>query len=395
MSDATVGLCSEKTPKNQQGWKLVNTVPPGQPCIVYLGGDGTDNITKAQHYAKEVRQEVMRTLGKKIPVYSVFYDISNDLKEPTRQYEYVKHRQEYDEDIIQNVKNLTNSQKNPQYIDVLYNKLIRKRLVQADGKRLDDADEACRRIRLMTFVTHCHGGYVALKLEEKMQAEMLKLGYTDEERRNIQAQLVILSYAPACPLGISKSQMISFCSAYDYIRYKPSNWFYTYIKERISEEQKRFMYEKDLKLKNKYRWFEFYPSFFSQKQGNMFMVKNKFLWDENIGPLIYNDKEHLDVGYTFNEKNSFSGKILISYSRAVLYNVIKNSFLQKQEFTPLPPMEMLILPPDRELHEQYIQFFEQMKENGKNFRNETFLYAVSQRKKISENLWRYSTSNTK
>ena len=398
MSDAKIGLSSEKTPKNQQEWKLINTVPYNQPCIVYLGGDGTDNDKKAQHYAKEVRHEVMRTLGRKIPVYSVFYNISDELKEPARQYEYVKHHQEYDENIIQNAKDLPDFQKNPQYIDILYNKLIKKRIMRADNTQLDDADEACRRIRLMTFVTHCHGGYVALKLEEKMQSEMLKLGYTNEERQRIQSQMVILSYAPACPLGISKSQMISFCSAYDYIRYQPSNWFYTYIKKRISEEQKRFMSEKDIKnggdLKNQYRWFDFHPSFFAQKQGNMFMVKNKFLWDENGGPLIYNDKEHLDVGYTFDDKNSFSGKILISYSRAVLYNVIKNSFEQKHDFEPLPPMEELILPPDRELHEQYRQFFEQMKENGKNFRNETFLYAVSQRKKAPENLWNYRILTT-
>jgi hypothetical protein len=159
-----------------------------------------------------------------------------------------------------------------------------------------------------------------------------------------------------------------------------------------------FMSEKDIKeggeLKNQYRWFDFHPSFFAQKQGNMFMVKNKFLWDEKGGPLIYNDQEHLDVGYTFNDNNSFSGKILISYSRAVLYNVIKNSFQQKHEFEPLPPIEELILPPDRELHEPYRQFFEQMKENGKNFRNETFLYAVSQRKRPPENLWHYRILTT-
>ena len=113
MSNATIGLCSEKTPKKQE-WKLVNTVPYNQPCVVYLGGDGTDDEQKAQHYAKEVRQEIMRTLGRKVPVYSVFYDIPDELKEPARQYEYVRHRQEYDEDIIQNVKNVPNFQKSPQ-----------------------------------------------------------------------------------------------------------------------------------------------------------------------------------------------------------------------------------------------------------------------------------------
>ena len=72
-----------------------------------------------------------------------------------------------------------------------------------------------KRIRNLTVFAHCHGAYVFLKLEEMMQDKMKELGYTADERNIIQKQLFCVAYAPLTPVGINKSNVINFASAWD------------------------------------------------------------------------------------------------------------------------------------------------------------------------------------
>lgn len=43
------------------------------------------------------------------------------------------------------------------------------------------------------------------------------------------------------------------------------------------------------------RWFDFEPCFFNKKQGNLFMIKQKYKWVDEDGPFMINSDEHNNV----------------------------------------------------------------------------------------------------
>ncbi len=379
MSGVSIGLRVAKTDENEYGWNLVNDIPADGPCVVYLGGSGATTDQAANSYAGDVEREITATVGQKVPIYSVKYDFSGSDADFARRYEFMKHRQEHSSEELELIKaKVTPEEINPKYIDELYKKLIEPRIFNTRTKKLLPMDEACRRLRMMTFVAHCHGAYVALKLEDKMQAEMKKAGCSLEDRRAIQSQMMILAHAPACPLGIANSQMISFKTVYDTDLPQVSNWFNHYVSKRRYEEKRRFLAEQEHKEDGikKFRWFDFKPCYFGKKQGNLFMIKNAFKWNEEDGPWMINTDEHNRVDYNITFDHTQEGKIMTWYRKAILYNAVQNSLENQGGYKPLPSLEKLILPPVKELHEKYKTFFAQMAENGKEFRKEVCAYVV-------------------
>ncbi|MBP5352182.1 MAG: hypothetical protein J6Y91_00255 [Alphaproteobacteria bacterium] len=380
MSSAEVGLRTDKTEENKYGWVLVDQVPANEPCVVYLGGDSATEDRVANGYAKEIEQELEMTVDCHMPVYSVKYRFGDNLYEWSRRYEFVKHRQDLDEDSVKRVNRyVTDEDKNPRYIDELYQKLVAPRISQNCGTERLSTAEACRRVRMMTFVAHCHGAYVAQKLEDKMQDEMKRLGYSLEERKAVQSQMVVLAHAPAGPLGVSKSQIIGFKSVYDRETPVPGNHFYDYIEERRQEEKKRFLAEKfhdEQDIKDN-RWFDFKPCYFAGKQGNFFMIKQKFEWIKDEGPCQRNKSEHGNISFAVSERHTYDGKVMAMFGKSIFYNAIHNSLQQVNGFKPLPPIEELILPPIEQMKARYGEVFRQFAENGKKFRTEVYNYARS------------------
>ena len=380
MSGISIGLRVEKTNENEYGWDLVKDVPVDSPCVVYLGGSGAITDKAANGYAKEVENEITATVGQKVPVYSVKYDFSGGDAGYARRYEFMKHRQEHSSEEQERIKaHVTAEEINPKYIDELYKKLIEPRLFDMRTKKLLPTNEACRRLRMMTFVAHCHGAYAALKLEDKMQAEMKKAGCSLEDRKKIQSQMMILAHAPACPLGVANSQMVSFQTIYDAEQPQISNWFNHYVSKRRYEERRRFLAEQEHKEDDikKFRWFDFKPCYFGPKQGNLFLIKNAFKWNDEDGPWMNNKDEHNSVGYKIAFDHTQEGKIMTWYRKAILFNAVKNSLENQSGYKPLPPLEELILPPVKERQARYKEFFAEMVENGKNFRKEVCAYAVA------------------
>lgn len=384
MSGVAIGLRVAKTDDNKYGWKLVDDVPIDEPCVVYLGGSGATSDQAANSYAGDVEREITATVGQKVPIYSVKYDFSGNDASFARRYEFMKHRQEHSSEELEQIKaKVTPEEINPKYIDELYKKLIEPRLFDMRTKKLLPTDEACRHLRMITFVAHCHGAYVALKLEDKMQAEMKKAGCSLEDRKAIQSQMMILAHAPACPLGIANSQMISFKTIYDEEQPQISNWFNHYVSKRRYEEKRRFLAEQEHKEEDikKFRWFDFKPCYFGKKQGNLFMIKNAFRWNDEDGPWMINTDEHNRVDYNIAFDHTQEGKIMTWYRKAILYNAVRNSLENQDGYKPLPPLEELILPPVEERQPRYKEFFAEMVENGKNFRKEVCEYAIAGIKK--------------
>ena len=381
MSSIEIGKRTDKTEDNPYGYVKVDSIPKDEACVLYIGGDGTTTDKAANGYAKIIKNEILDEISAEVPVYSITYNFEGHNKSIARQIANIKHRTEVlrsNADIEKTLSKATDEEYNPQYVNELFEKVILPRITLLNGKGKLSVDEACKRIRKLNIVAHCHGAYTTLKLEEKMQAVMKELGYSEQDRKKIQSQMLVIAQAPACPLGVSKSQFVSFRSVYDKGIPLKANFFDTYLNSKKQEEKRRFYAEKKQNkdgIENN-EWFDLKPCFFAKKQGNLFLIKQKYKWNDDDGPFLINDEEHNDVSYSASEQ-TLDGKLMAYYAKTILQNGIKNSLKQGDEFVPLPPIEDLVLSGNPERQEKEQNMFEQMKQNGKDFRKEVAKDAVA------------------
>ncbi len=388
MSSLEIGKRTDKTEDNPYGYTKVDSIPEDEVCVLYIGGDGATTDRAANGYAKIIKNEILNEINAEIPVYSITYNFDGHNKSIARRISNIKHRTEVlrsNADIEETLSKATDEEYNPQYVNELFEKAILPRITLKNGKGKLSVEEACKRIRKLNIVAHCHGAYTALKLEEKMQEAMKNLGYSEQDRKKIQSQLLIVAQAPACPLGVSKSEFISFRSAYDGGVPLKNNFFDRYIEIRKREEGKRFDAEdsKDKEGIEKNRWFDLKPCFFSKKQGNLFLIKQKYEWFEDCGPFLINEAEHNNVQFKDNTQTK-EGRLMAYYAKTILQNGIKNSLQQNDGFTALPPIEELILSGNPELREKEQSIFEKMKQNGQDFRKKIFQIAAKYHKKMQK-----------
>lgn len=103
----------------------------------------------------------------------------------------------------------------PCYIKDIFEQAFLPRISRNGGKERLSAEQAARNIRRLNIVTHCHGAYVALRLEQMMLQKMAELGYLPAERKKVVRQLMVLNYAPDCPARMAESRFITIESAAD------------------------------------------------------------------------------------------------------------------------------------------------------------------------------------
>lgn len=387
MSSIEIGLRTQKTDDNPYGYTKVDNVPADEVCVLYLGGDGATTDKAANGYAKIIKDEILADVDPSIPVYSVTYNFEDHNKTIARKVSQIKHHTEVlssNEDIDKTLSKATEEEYNPKYVDDLFKKVILPRITLHNGKGKLSTEEVCRRIRKLNIVAHCHGGYTALKLEEKMQEAMTLIGYSNDERKKIQSQLLIVAHAPACALGVSRSQFVSFKSVYDSNTPRKNNFFDRYIESRKAEECRRFAAEEDQnidKIKQN-RWFNLKPCFFAGKQGNLFLIKQKYEWIEGEGPFLINQDEHNNVQYK-DRSQTKEGRMMAYFAKTILENGIKNSLQQERAFVPLPPIESLVLNGNAAMTSKEVKAFEEMKENGKAFRKEICQVAINTHTKMA------------
>ena len=104
---------------------------------------------------------------------------------------------------------------NPCYIKDIFEQVFLPRISRNGGKERLPAEQAARNIRRLNIVAHCHGAYVALRLEQMMLQKMAELGYLPAERKKVVRQLMVLNYAPDCPVRMAESLFVSIESAAD------------------------------------------------------------------------------------------------------------------------------------------------------------------------------------
>ncbi len=360
MTNAQIGLRCPKSDEYPHGWKKVDSIPADEVCVVYLGGDGATDDRKANGYTKVAQNDIKTALQTDVPVYGVTYDFEG--KNPTfaRKMQFLKHRAAalLSERKQQQIKeDVADENADEAYLEKLYKNIMEPRIVPAQKGRCFTAEEISRNIRKITFVTHCHGGYVAYELEKRMRNQLEKLGYSLPERKNILSQMLVVAHAPSCPLGVQQSAFYSFRSAYD--GQGETGWgiLPEYIRKRKREERIRFAADQngDAERAAQNRYLEIKPSYLEKKR--LFVIKQKHPWMNNDdGPFMTNPDEHGDITYG-NPNQTQDGKCMMFFSRNLMINGVKNALDNKDKFTPLPPLEELIKVRDVNMDSQERQNF--------------------------------------
>lgn len=237
-----------KTPSDPYGIKRVGQPDLERPCVFVLPGGATVAEKELNGYLSDIESLLTKNnLGQKADVYGCFYDFGEYMNRAVAiNNQMKKYHRLRAHDINMEEENIS-----PQYAEILFEKLLLPRIADKNGKRRN-LNDAQKYIRNINFFAHCHGGYAFLKLEEKLQEKMTALGYTDAERKQIFDNLLCVAFAPFAPVGVSKSQMISFMSADDDI----------VRQHNLADFHIRKMAQKG----------DFKPSYFPGKQGNCFIV---------------------------------------------------------------------------------------------------------------------------
>lgn len=390
---STAEICqrTEKSADNEYGLIHVDSIPYNEPCVLYVGGDGTTDDRAANGNAKIIETDILEPMGIKIPIYSIKYNFAPNSALYSRAIGFMKNRAEplYDPKARKEEleKDASFDDFHPQYITTLYHKILQPRISLLNGKGRLPLEEACRRVRNLTIVAHCHGGFVVSELEKKMRADMKRLGYDLSERKQILAQMLTVAHAPACALGIAKSQMVSFMTVEDMEWPKSvtqrvnNNFLNNYLCERKRENKFHLqcLMNGDEQGAAKHRALNLPPCYFAPQQGNMFLIQEKSI-KKNRDLFQVNRAEHNDIAYGYGGKSE-DGILMTMIAKNIIQNGVKNSLRQKDGFTPLPKLENLILGESPEYNAQLKTLFARMVENGKKLRNIVCRYAMDKLKK--------------
>ena len=368
-SRAIIGQRIPKSPENPHGFQFVSNLPVDAPAVLVLTGSGTrerigtdyqDSYKSANGYLSDIEKILKKSPdAPEVGLYAVIYNFgSNEYGEEkfndrlarknlfadnhVPSFEYCFYRQNNpkfvgNKYVWQNAKGQTIEQVldketlSPTYVDELFEKAFLRRICDKDGHKLT-ADEACRRMRKLTVVAHCHGAYTFLKVEEKIWQKMKELGYSAAECARIQKQLLCVACAPEAPLGVSKSTMISFASAEDNVLTVFNNF-------------SKFVRTED-----------FPASYLPDKRGEVFLAKK------------YTDKKSEQTGIGGGEhaflKDEESLRDLRTKDWANFFaffsNAITNGVKNSVEGKPLPSVRDLVCG----TNEKCRMVFDRMRQNG-------------------------------
>lgn len=336
----------KKTESNPFGFDIAQNITADEVVVLTLTGTGDAGIHYSNYngYLKRINEFVEEISEEaKQPVRSVVavVDFGNYYSPVTARnllaLQYAKPKEALAK--LQPLPIIRQQEyKMPRYVQDIFDNVFSER-ISTNGKRIDTV-QAAQNLRKVIIIDHCHGGYVALKLEELMQQKMRELGYKKSDQEKILKQLLVMSYAPDCPLGVSKAQTITFSSAMDYETNHGSQ------------------------LKDYLQRYDFGIAYFPDKMGNVFYCTqiDKRGIEGNPPPVyraidpdewfngMYKDTsddtdylgEHDFPGFRKYDNMSNGALQMRTYMRRIFKNALIHSLKQKTEdFTPLPSVAKL------------------------------------------------------
>ena len=263
-------------------------------------------------------------------------DRARDLQH-LKQYDYKKYKKmiselppEIKEEIL-----------NPCYIKDIFNATMLPRISE-------NKSETMRNIRRLNFVTHCHGAYEVVEMEDKMSEKLAILGYTDSDKEQIFAQQMSLNFNPEGAKNHAKSRFFNIQSAADshnqqttlleeYLLMNPSDFGIAYIKHKNIKTLMCAQVDKRGVEGNPP------PVYVVRSVEDLFRDTMEVMSDKNNNETKEPEEEdyvseHSFMGFSPKSNMSKGAKKMQKIAGNILENSLLNSVRQKKdEFVPLPP----------------------------------------------------------
>ena len=192
------------------GWEYTEQIPPDEACVIALPGSDADDSKKANGFAKMVG-EILK--NKKIPIYSVEYDLAGRISVTDREAMLNHFNQGNPDSPVLRFRH-EDFGYIPQYIRELYHMTFAPRLRDEDGNRLS-VGQTARRLNMLAFVNHCQGSTVSFQLERLLKQDLLNLGHSEKITNYLLKQVHNVDVAPVIPLGLTQTTTFKFVSLAD------------------------------------------------------------------------------------------------------------------------------------------------------------------------------------
>ncbi len=338
----------EKTEDNPFGFDLAKPLSADDVVVLSLAGEGpagtnfinyNGHLKRVNEYVEELSLELHEPVRSVVAVVDYGKYHAPWKARALLRKQFSKPR-DYQKELQSMPRAYQKEYMRPRYVTDIFNAVFLDRISSDNGTKRIDAMKAAQNLRKVIVSTHCHGGYVAFKLEEELKKKMTELGYDKSEQKDILKQLLVLSYAPDCPLGVSDTQTISFSSAND------SN----------TDHSK--------KIKNYLQHYDFGIVYLPDKLGNVFYctqidkrgiegnpppvyvrVDPDEWFDRRLEDRIDDTSylgEHEFMGFRQYDNMSRGALQMRTYLRRIFKNALVHSLKQKkEEFTPLPSVTRL------------------------------------------------------
>lgn len=196
-----------------------------RPCVIVLGGSSTNTPLEANGYIKLVEQmagvagvpESDRSFDIIAPYYA---GMEKENAATGERYLFLVQKGCASDTSRTWAANLPEADRhlfeNPPYIRNLYERLLRPLITQNNGSERLPAEQVTRNLNRVHFVSHSHGSFVVLKLQDIMDQEMARLGYHPAERRRLFSRMTWIDCAGAqVPYGFSQMDTLHFSSFND------------------------------------------------------------------------------------------------------------------------------------------------------------------------------------
>ena len=218
---------------------------------------------------------------------------------------------------------------NPQYVKDIFDEVFENRLCDDNGLRFK-TDEVLKNIRCVNIVSHCHGGYVAMCLEDLMNKRMDELGYNKKEQEKIKEQLLVLSYNPDCPYIVSKTKYVGVVSSQD-----NQNMYNNYLKEWLLMEPQEF----DVCYMPKKGGRTLMCGRVNKSSGELIEIADNF---DFFAKNRRGFSEHDFLGFEKNLYLTRGAEMMQRFGGNILVNGVLNSLKQKDGFVSIARIENLV-----------------------------------------------------
>lgn len=228
-----------------------SVIPLGKPAFFLFGGEETTDMFKARFYGRYIRTILKQNNISGLDFYSVVYAFGSRIPSHDRAELFragkknVIELEADNEKRAQQIAMVDKFEPKPIFIQILFEKIFKPRIVNQYGRRYD-INTAVQYARNAICFTHCQGASTLLMIQNMIESEMNKVGYTQNEIDLFLKNIVAINHEPLGPINQFKMTTVSFMSVRDAVLRNNSMFGGTIVENAENIKPMYFDYQRTL-----------------------------------------------------------------------------------------------------------------------------------------------------